>query len=82
MKELKTLEQQRLFLKAIGNVLATADIGLIKDSASIEYGPNDFYVDVMGFRVGFSCFYEERLGQKIIDECKKLGLNWGRNDDE
>jgi hypothetical protein len=74
MNGLKTLEQQRLSLKAIGNVLATADIGLIKDSASFEYSPNDFYVDVMDFRVGFSCFNEAKLGQKIIDECKKLGL--------
>lgn len=75
MKELKTLEQQRLFLKAIGNVLATADIGLIIDSAFIECGANDFIGDVMDFRVGFSYFNEARLGQKIIDECKKLGLN-------
>ena len=75
MKELKTLEQQRLFLKAIGNVLATADIGLIIDSAFIGYGANDFNGDLMDFRVGFSCFNEARLGQKIIDECKKLGLN-------
>ena len=75
MKELKTLEQQRLFLKAIGNVLATADIGLIIDSSFIEYSANDFNRDVMDVRVGFSCFNEARIGQKIIDECKKLGLN-------
>lgn len=72
MKGLETLEQQRLFLKAVGTVLANEDIGLIKDTGSIEYGTIDGII--FDFKFGFSSDYRANLGQKIIDKCKKLGL--------
>ena len=68
----KTFEEQRLFLKAVGTVLANEDIGLIKDSVSIEYGSDDS--EIFDFKVGFSSYYKAHLGQKIIDECEKLGI--------
>ena len=73
MKGLETVEQQRLFLKAVGNVLANEDIVLIKDTVSIEYGSKDgFNYD---FKVGFSCDYHTDLGRKIIEQCQKEGLD-------
>ena len=74
MKKLETLEEQRRFLQAVGNVLANKDIGLIKDTVSIEYGHDDIDEEIFNFKFGFSSHYETRLGQKICEECKKLGL--------
>lgn len=72
MKGLETLEQQRLFLKAVGTVLANEDIGLIKDTGSIEYGTIDgIFFD---FKIGFSSDYRANLGQKIVEECRRIGL--------
>ena len=72
MKTLKTLEEQRMFLKAVGTVLANEDIGLIKDSCSIEYGSDDMVS--YDFKIGFSGYMQARFGQKVVEECKKLGL--------
>lgn len=72
MKGLERLEEQRMFLKAVGTVLANKDLGLIKDTCSIEYGTRDGIS--FDFKVGFSSDYRANFGQKIIDECKKLGL--------
>ena len=72
MKGLETLEQQRLFLKAVGTVLANDDLGLIKDTGSIEYGSRDGFV--FDFKIGFSSDYRANLGQKIVEECRRIGL--------
>ena len=74
MKGLETFEEQRRFLQAVGNVLANADIGLIEDTVSIEYGHDNIDDEIFNFKVGFSSYYRARLGEKICEECKKLGL--------
>ena len=74
MKGLETLEQQMLFMKAIGNVMSRGDFVLVKDSSHITYGSDDGIVLDFGF--GFSVFKEEpSFGDQVIEECKKLGLN-------
>ena len=74
MKGVKTLEQQRLFLKAVGNVLANEDIGLVPDSIHIKFSSLHAPV-IHDFEIGFQSLIDSRLGLKIIDECKRLGLN-------
>ena len=69
---LKTFEEQRLFLKAVGTVLANEDIGLIIDSVFVGYGSDDS--EIFDFKFGFSSYYKAHLGKKIIDECEKLGI--------
>lgn len=73
----KTFEEQRLFLKAVGTVLANEDIGLIIDSVYIGYGSDDG--EIFDFKVGFSSYYKSHLGQKIVSECKKLGIEWSKS---
>lgn len=72
MKGLERLEQQRMFLHAVGTVLANEDLGLIKDTGSIEYGTRDGIV--FDFKIGFSTDYRANLGQKIVEECRRIGL--------
>lgn len=62
-----------MFLKAVGTVLANEDLGLIKDTGSIEYGTRDGIVS--DFKIGFSSDYRANLGQKIIEECRRIGLD-------
>ena len=61
-----------MFLKAIGTVLVNGDFGVIKDTISIEYGSRDSII--YDFKIGFSSYYTGELGDKIIAECKKLGI--------
>ena len=72
MKGLERLEQQRLFLKAVGTVLVNGDLGLIKDTVSIEYGSRDPII--YDFKIGFSSDYRANFGQKIVEECRRIGL--------
>ena len=73
----KTFEEQRLFLKAVGTVLANEDIGLIIDSVFVGYGSDDS--EIVDFKFGFSSYYKARLAQKIVSECKKLGIEWSKS---
>ena len=68
------MEQQKLFIKAIGNVMSRGDFVLVKDSSHITYGSEDGIV--FDFSFGFSAFKKEpSFGDQVIEECKKLGLN-------
>ncbi len=67
------MEQQKLFMKALGNVMSRGDFELVKDSSRISYGSDGIAFD---FSFGFSVFKEEpSFGDQVIEECKKLGLN-------